>query len=324
MKAKLAISSLLLLSGLQISGQVSAADYLLTAKQVDDKCELFLWNPAILDTRHISRLEECPNRLFVSEPHASFFYVDGREIVRVSLQGIFRSEVVAETPGLTLEEVAADVFSRPLSDYEKMTASEVMPVRNLGISDDGVLWMHVGLVMAGDDDYDFLYRLVDREWVFEEFVHCARFELCEFSTLAEERRGNSSKEIAPELWHDRITENPYFNRDGRASEVDTGYRDLMIVDRYFIVDDEEILLNVWVGTGPDSGYPYLGGAVVQYDSGESVVICEAQCSATLYERFLLAQRYWGGTLELYDVATGDSVLGALKHAIWLRIPATDQ
>lgn len=319
MKAIHVTLPLLLLSVTLMTKPVSASSYLLTATEVDDRCELSIWSPASLESRHLVRLDECPERLFVSESRASAFFVDGSNIVQVRLRGNTESEVIAEVPELTLERVAVDIFSRPLSDYEKMTASHVMPVRNAGILADGVFWVHVGLVMAGDDDYDFLFKLVDKKWVFDEFVHCGRFEVCEFTALADEGPSNSSKEIAPELWHEKIADNPYFVRDEQMPGSDTGYRSLSRTNRYFVVDNGEILLEVWAGTGPDSGYPYLAGAAVQYGNGDSIVICETQCSATLTGRFLLAQRFWGGTLELYDIATGDSVLGALRHAIWLRI-----
>ena len=320
MNARLASLSLPLLAGSLLSEPGLASDYLLLETELDNGCKVSAWDPTTLESRKLGDLEECAERLFGSAAHASAFYLDGGKIIQVSIRGEFEPKAIARVPELTLESLAEEAFSRPLSDYEKMTASQVMPVRNIGMFMDGTPWMHAGLVMAGDDDYDFLFRLVDNEWRFEEFVHCGRFEACEFKTLTKEKPGHSGDEVAPEIWDKKISENPYHIRDEHAPPVDTGYRSMAKIDRYFRIDDQDVMLEVWTGEGPDSGYPYTGGAVLHYAGGDSLVICETQCTATLTGRYLLAERYWGGTLEIYDMATGESVLGPLKYAFWLRVP----
>ncbi len=63
--------------------------------------------------------------------------------------------------------------------------------------------------------------------------------------------------------------------------------------------------------------------MLRWDDGQELVICNEQCHATVNARFLLAQRFWGGTLEVFDMATGKSVLGALSQAVWVDQPKVE-
>ena len=312
---------LLLAVGVFLAESIPAAEQLLVAREVDDRCDVSLWNSRSGVAQRLESFEHCPDRLFISEARASVFYLVDTTIFQISIQDAAAPKAIAKVPDLTFETIAKEALSRPLTKYENMTASSIMKIRNAGVSDDGVLWIHAGQVMAGDDDYDFLIKLIDGKWVVDEFIHCGRFEACEFAAFAEKDSSDTKTVLAPEIWDDMIKANPFFVRDEHTPGDATNYWASKI-DRHFEIEGQPVILEVWTKSGPDTGFTYTAGAVLRHDDGDSLIICEGQCWAALTGQFLLARRFWGGTLELYDIATGESVFGPLISATWANFPKT--
>ncbi len=311
-------SWLLMLLQAAVAEPRSDATQLLFAQEFEGECRVSLWDPADRTSRVLERFDACPERLLVSGSPAKVFYISAAAVMEIPVQEAGGSKQIAELPDLTFGPFATKAFGRPLTDYEAMMASTVMKVRRAGILPDGTLWIHVGLVMAGDDDYDFLVTWVADEWVVDEFVHCERFASCGFAAFAQTGSTPAAKLLAPPVWHEQVRDNPHFVRDERVPSPG-GTRWSTRIDRHFSIDDEEVLIQVWTGFGPDTGRTYTAGIAIRNE--DTVEICTAQCSATLTDRYLLARRFWGGTLELYDVATGESVFGALKFARWAAFPS---
>ena len=126
------LSALLLGSLMSESGL--AENYLLLTKTDGQDCEVILWSSATQISRTLTRLDTCPERLYVSTDNDSALYVDGHEIHQISFDGNREPMRIAEIPDLTFEKIAVAHFSRPLSDYEKLTATNVMevPTRHFG------------------------------------------------------------------------------------------------------------------------------------------------------------------------------------------------
>ncbi len=209
----------------------SGKPLLVFVKEAGAVCEISVFDPADESIRKLATMDRCPRRIFMSQRDRNIFYAHEGQIFRQPVNKSADPKVMATLPDLTFGPFARHALGRPLTDYEKMVAAGSLSVRGVGF-ENNQLWVHVEMVMAGDDDYDFLIHPVADNWVVEEFSHCKRFEICGFDAFSGKSASAPLDVVAPPVWSDQVKNNPYYLRDDdHPGTVENDW--LSRIDRYF-------------------------------------------------------------------------------------------
>jgi len=303
-----------------LSLNAAADDYadarLLFARIVDDQCEIGLM--AADGNTRTTRLEveSCPEPILVSSDRRTAYAVVEDHLLAYDLVGDFEPQRIAPAPNLDLANYLDSEIEKPHSSVLAELQSLNMGVRTVGRLADGTLALHAALRLPFGGSSDYLFEYDSGAWSITDASGCDNWEInCGFHQL-----GGSSTEMwswAEEklVWHPAVAANIYFAGD---SGVYPG-----TLKRHFDIDGVPVDMGVSTFESAHYDTVYTGGLVLRWNDGQELVICNEQCHATVNARFLLAQRFWGGTLEVFDMATGKSVLGVLSQAVWVDQPRVE-
>lgn len=304
-----------------------ATEYLLAMKEENDECQIVLWMSSTHDARRTTTKAACPDRLHAVSAIPKAYYLDGDTIVEISLDDGGGITDVAKLPDMSFKKYSEGSSSGLPSDYVNITLDGTMKVVAIGASDDGNLWVHAEQSMAADDTFNFLLKLVNETWVVDEFLHCGTYEYrCSFDSVSSNNSETAKAARSPEVYDLGIRDNEFFVRDD-DDRVGEYSRWTGTVYRYFEIAGIEVSLEVLSKASGDFNWSNTHGLVVHLSDDRQVEICDHLCRVTLTGRYLLAQRYRGhkgGALELYDLASGESVLGDLGFATWVQFPEIHQ
>ncbi len=287
---------------------------LLFARQVDRACEVGVYAG---DVRSIEfEAQSCPASLLVDAERKAAYALIGGEVVRFELDGQFAASVVAPAPNLDLAAYRDQDPQMPHPSVIGEMSSLDMRVRAAGRLADGSLALHTALDLPFGGSFDYLLARTDDRWSIVDSSSCDNWEIdCAFRQL-----GGTSSEFwswAEEklVWHPAVARIPYLQSDSG------GFPGRL--ERRFDVEGTRVVLDVSTFESAHYDTVYTGGLVLRWGDERELVICDAQCHATIGGRWVLAQRFWGGTLELFDMVTGKSVLGVLAQAVWVDRPRID-
>lgn len=295
-------------------------DALVYSRSVSEACEVGLWYPSAKAPITLLQTDDCPGELFISGRIPTLFIVDNESIVSIELDGRFRTTRLAKAPELDFMEYIDDVESKPHPETMKMMYSTIMKVRTLGFTDDGTLALHAALEGPAGGSFEYLLKHNSGKWNVVEYRGCDNWELnCRFKSLPGISASMWEWGEQRLVWHPSIADNPYFVRDQDERDTYQGEVSGLLV-RHFNIANSKTALRII--TSPSAHYDtsLTFGVVIELENDE-IVICNEQCRATISGQYLLAQRFWGGTLEVYDMQNGRSVLGELVNATWVDLPA---
>ncbi len=289
---------------------------LLFARQLDAACEVGVFD-GNGDVRSVEfETQACPAALLVDADREAAFALIDEDVVAFELDGEFSASFAAPAPNLDLAAYLDRELEKPHPSVIEELSSLEMRVRAAGRVADGSLALHAALDLPFGGSLDYLFVHADGRWSIVDSSGCGNWELdCGFRQL----QGTSSDiwSWAEEklVWHPAIARNPYLQSDAG----DFPGR----LERRFDIEGTRVVMDVSTFESAHYDTVYTGALVLRWGDGRELVICDEQCHATIGGRWVLAQRFWGGTLELFDMVTGESALGVLGQAVWVDRPRVD-
>jgi len=289
---------------------------LLFARIADDHCEIGLM--AADGNTRTTRLEveTCPEPVLVSFDRRTAYAVVEDQLLEFDLVGDFEPQRIAPAPDLDLANYLDSDIETPHATVLEELQSLNMGVRTVGRLSDGTLALHAALHLPFGGSSDYLFEFDSGAWSITDASGCDNWEVnCGFSQLSGSSTEMWSWAEEKLVWHPAVAANVYFARD---NVVHPG-----VLKRHFDIDGVPVDMDVSTFESAHYDTVYTGSLVLRWSDGQELVICDEQCHASVNARFLLAQRFWGGTLEVFDMATGKSVLGELSQAVWVDQPRVE-
>jgi hypothetical protein len=293
-------------------------DALVYSRIVDGECEIGLFDAATGSASTLSLLPECPQQLFLSGPIPTMFFVSGGNVTKIDLHERFAIAEVAPLPELDITSYTDDVIEKLHPSVIEAMHSTSMEPRVIGYLANGSFAIDLKLELSLGGSFDYLVVYDGGVWRVAASGGCSNWELdCKFAVLP----GRSTEMYD---WPDEqlvqyapVATNAFLVRDDdQRKQVEDGQAGYLV--RNFDINGAKSTIRVW--TSPSAHYDlvYPFEITIEHEAGVTD-ICKEQCRAALAGRYLLAQRFWGGTLELYDVASGKTVLGEVVNAMWIRV-----
>ncbi len=294
------------------------SDALLFSRAVGDACEVGLLALESDQPTTLHRLDRCPENLFYSQQSGTLFVIDDDSILEIDPTGSGGPRRIAPLPEFGITRYSEHELRKPDEETLRMMHTTVMHARTIGYLADGALAIDLELEHPAGGSYAYLLRWNGVRWSVAENGGCGTWDLeCRFEALP----GRST-----EMWdwpQEQLVQyvdgpsNPHFVADEDRREMfEDGEAGYLI--RRFDVGGVPVEIQVWTSSSAHFDLVYPFEIRLVRPTG-TTTICDAQCRAALADRYLLAQRFWGGTLELYDIASGDSVLGELANAMWIPL-----
>ncbi len=289
---------------------------LLYARQLDSDCEIGVYAGSDASQSIGFEAQACPSVLLVdAERKAAYALIDD-DVVTFDLAAEFTAAVVAKAPNLDLAAYLDGDIEKPHPSLIEEMPSLGLRVRAAGRLPDGSLALHAALDLPFGGSLDYLFAHADGRWSIVDSFGCGNWELdCSFRQLGGTSSNLWSWAEEKLVWHPAIARNPNLRSDAGEFPGRQQWR--------FVVDGVQVVMDVYTFDSAHYDTVYTGGLVLRWDGERELVICDEQCRATIGGRWVLAQRFWGGTLELIDMATGESVLGELAQAVWVDRPRVD-
>ncbi|NKC01909.1 MAG: hypothetical protein GKR90_25885 [Pseudomonadales bacterium] len=291
---------------------------LLLARQDGSQCLIEVWDARSNSVNSVARLDTCPRRIFAIQNGTEIAFAYEGEIFSKVLGGTDLALPQTKLPSLSYDDYKTLLTVFPTDEYLAKAHSQEMQVEAIGIHERGAIGIHLKLGMAADDSYDYLFVHERGEWKLLDQKWCHRFDACLFETLTYISTHIWSTPDDPRnVWHDAAKQNPYFVDEQKESEwVD----DYLVTDvkREFRIEDTNVRLSYSTLPGPDTGATLTSTIRLKIDNKPVITLADGQCLAYLSGRHLLVAQFWGGTLEVMRLDTGESVFGPLRHAKWLN------
>lgn len=299
------------------SAQLPSDTRLLFSKELQDSCEISIWDPNLAEADILATEDSCPKAIFLSPDESRLYVVDDNLIREVPFDSQQPARVAAELPDLNFLAYQDIVSVQPSAEYLQISMKTMIPLA-VGYQVDGRLALRALLRMAADDSYNYLFTLEDGVWEITDERWCDRMERqCEFESLQGKTMSVWDWEANHEIWHEDIRNNPYFVDEESMFSPDQ-FGDAYSIRRSFLIDNETVSLSFT--TSPSHHYSDETDTFsINLEIGDKppIVLSEGQCLTALADRYILVRQFRGETLEVIDMGTGSSVFGPLKHAIWI-------
>lgn len=304
---------------LLVAAAVAAADddaRLLFASAADGSCEIGLFSAAGEPETVDLKSDACPRTLLVSSDRRTAYVLVNENVVAFALDGTFEPVVVAFAPDLDLGSYLDKDIEKPHPSVLEESGALDMRVRAIDRFDNGSLGLHAALELPFGGSFDYLFELSGDTWSIVDARNCDNWTFeCRFRQLEGSSSDMWSWAQEKLVWHPAVARSHLLVSD-KGTFPGT-------LERRFEIDGARVVMTV--GTFDSAHYDtvYTGELVIRWDDGRELMICNEQCHATISGGYVLAQRFWGGTLEVFDLRSGKSMLGPLQHAVWVDAPKVD-
>jgi len=291
--------------------------WLFLVREMESSCFVEKFDVASSNAEKLLRLDDCPDDLFVAKNGTRIAWVSDNSYHFRSLSG--KKAPYQKIPALNLDfdAVRSSLSVLPPEDVLNKYGPWKMQVSSLGMDPDRRALVHASLHIPSDDTYDYLFVLDEGGWKLLRERHCHRFETsCNFDEMDARSVRHSSWGFEWKVWQNKVLENPYFVGES-VKDIPESRLDYREHSRRFSIDEQIVVLQYGTASGPDTGATMLFNVRLVFGEFEPFSLADGQCSASLVGRYILVRQFWGGTLELRDMGTGDTVFGPLKFAAWI-------
>lgn len=308
----------LALSAPQTSAAALVDQDLLYAREAGAQCEIGVWRSSEARAIAFAESESCPEYLYWAPEAATVFFLDGDALRAAIAYQPGSARTVAPLPSLKFVDYSDRLRGRWTQDTLDMLAQANMEIALAGYTNDGAVFLHIRQWTLTDDSWHLRLAWRDGSWAVVEEGGCQKWDAkCHTDFAAVDEFGYDWLSDPRDVWTPGIRSNRYFVRDEYLG-TDGNPSPAGPTKRTFTIDGKTTDMIVVASESGHFSTMYTFGVVLDFPDGNSLTICDRQCTAMLADRYLLARRYWGGTTELYDIADGSSVLGPLATALWIE------
>lgn len=292
---------------------------LLFARQAEEYCVIGVWDSRSGQSTELTRISSCPYTIFASKDAESVFVV-GREVVQTVTIARPAAKMNVALPDLDYRVWIEQMSVRPDRNPEYLPHGTQMRPTGVGRFEDGSLGLIVSLGMPADDEYFYLFRHINGQWILEDERWCDRWG-CKnpLDSLAFITSDAWAWPESRRVWHPNVSLNPFFS-DKSAEMIDLKYESYQAAThhREFEIDGVSSILTANTSPSEHSGINLTFGVELTIEGKATRDLSTNQCLTSVVGRFILVSEFFGGRFEVTDIGTGETMIDNLAAAMWLE------